>query len=466
MKTQKRIICVMLLLSLMLSLFLPLTVNAASVSTYSTVLEDLSKDSSFDLNDYPHVSTDYSLDVIQIAESKNGELYVYVYQPSDSVRDYKAKYINMSVQNPAEQDLEYSLYSLTWLSSYGTLDKYLVNDFSVSDDADRFYNIATIYRLYDEEIDIVSEAVDTIQCKGYEVGQYWHTYYYNDTLLYETKKIDVVEVSIKATGSIRYENGLKFGQLYVDKCDSHYVAFSIDNYEVDKIFDADITYTINTYLWTETYMPYNYSKELTSSTLVERDYLSSKETASNDGSGWFGKTYTWNRIQDVSTFISNAQNDANEEFSAEELAALEESQFVFRFLETDYSLTPGSTTSFGSFSETENIGILRLHFLSDGKYYNLGVVSDLVGTDSIPELDVSAKDNVQNFFEEMDLYLTDFLTFLMLIIFVIVVLVCIVYLKPIGTMIIKGFKEIFSLIWSVIVLPFQLIGSLFSSKRR
>ena len=418
MKNMKKILCIILLLSMMLTFVLPLTVNAASVSTYSTVLEDLSKDSSFDLNDYPHVSTDYSLDVVQIAESKNGELYVYVYQPSDSTRDYKAKYINMSVQNPTEKDTEYKLYSLTWLSSCGTLDKYVVNGFSVSDAADRYYNIATIYRPYDAEIDTVSEAVDNIQCKGYEVGQYWHTYYYNDELLYETKKVDIVEVSIKATGSVRYDEGFK---LYVDKCDSHYIAFSIDNFNVQKIYDADITYTIKNYSWVETYSPHNRTEECTSSTLVERDYLSSKEKASNDGDGWFGRTYTWNRIQDVSTFISEAQNDANEEFSEEELAALNECQFVFRFLETDYTISPGTVSSSGTYSLTENAGILRLHFLSDGKYYNLGVVSDLVGTDAIPELDVSGKDNFKNFFEELDNYLGSFFNILLVIIFIIIV---------------------------------------------
>ena len=446
---------------MMLTFVLPLTVNAASVSTYSTVLEDLSKDNSFDLNDYPHVSTDYSLDVVQIAESKNGELYVYVYQPSDSTRDYKAKYINMSVQNPTEKDTEYKLYSLTWLSSYGTLDKYVVNGFSVSDAADRYYNIATIYRPYDAEIDTVSEAVDNIQCKGYEVGQYWHAYYYNDELLYETKKVDIVEVSIKATGSVRYSEGFK---LYVDACDSHYVAFSIDNFNVQKIYDADITYTIKNYSWVETYTPNNYSEECTSSTFVERDYLSSKEKASNDGDGWFGRTYTWNRIQDVSTFMSEAQNDANEEFTEAEKAALNNCQFVFRFLETDYTISPGTYSASGTYSTTENIGILRLHFLSDGKYYNLGVVSDLVGTDSDPDLDVSGSDDIQNFLEEMDVYLEDFLTLIMLVVLVILVLVIMIYLKPVGSMIIKGFREILSLIWSLITLPFHLIASLFSSK--
>ena len=54
---------------------------------YTNVMEDLEKDNSFKLEDYPAVEDDYSLQVIQIAESVNGELFVYVYQPSDEVKD-------------------------------------------------------------------------------------------------------------------------------------------------------------------------------------------------------------------------------------------------------------------------------------------------------------------------------------------------------------------------------------------
>ena len=430
--------------------------------TASAVLDDLSKDKNFDVNAYPHNSTDYSLNVIQIAEGEGGELFVYVYQPSDATKDYEAKYINMSLQDISTRDLTYNLYSLTLVNKYGVFDKYVVNDFTVSEDSDRFYNIASIYRLYDEEVDASSEAIDSVQCKAYEVGQSWYTYYYNGELYYEMEKMEVVDIDFHATGSVRYANGLKFGQLYIDSCDSHYVAFSIENYNVEKIYDADIVYTIGTYSWAETYTPYNYSEELVSSTVYKKT-LTDLETASNDGSGLFGKTYTWYRIQDVNTFITETQNDANEEFSESELAALNQAEFVFRFAETDYYVTPGSSSSFGSYSVTENVGILRLHFLAEGKYYNLGVVSDLVGTDATPELDVSATDNIIN---AMDEYLGDFLTFLMLIILVAIILVALVYLEPLASAISKGFKEIISLIWSAVTLPFQLIGSLFNSKRR
>lgn len=455
MKSKYRILAVVLFLSLTVTLVLPFTASAAAVSSYSSVLEDLSRDSSFNVNSYPNDPTNYGLRVIQVAEGDGGNLYVYVYQPSDATRDFKAKYINMSIQNPAEKELQNRLYSLTWLSSYGTLDKYLVNGFKVSDAPDRYYNIAAIYRLYDASIDTVSEAIDSVQCKGYEVGQYWHTYYYNDVLKYESKKIDVVEIEIQATGSLRYTEGFK---LYTDACDSHYVAFSVTNYNVDQIIDADITYVLKEYHYTNNHINGTTNYEIVSEKFVERDYLSSKETGSNDGDGWFGKKYTWNRIQDVNTFIAEAENDANDGFSADELTALSASQFVFRFIETDFTIANTSSVTSAHYTLVEDIAILRLHFLSDGKYYNLGVVSDMVGTDSIPELDVSVGDNVKNFIEEMDEYLGDFFNVLLVIIFIVIVCVLFVLTKPFWIAIFRGVAEMAELIWATLTLPFKLLA--------
>ena len=62
----------------------------AEASAYSDVMDDLRKDESFKAEDYPAISEDYSLKVIQIAESVNGELFIYVYQPSAGSRDLMA----------------------------------------------------------------------------------------------------------------------------------------------------------------------------------------------------------------------------------------------------------------------------------------------------------------------------------------------------------------------------------------
>ena len=141
-------------------------------------------------------------------------------------------------------------------------------------------------------------------------------------------------------------------------------------------------------------------------------------------------------------------------------------QFVFNFLETDFDIISGGTYTTFMSERVTDVAILRLHFATDTGVYNLGVVSDVVSDDGEPDVEIGFDDSYQSWIDEMDEYLGDFLTVMMLVIFVLIILVAVVYLKPLASMIGKGFKEIISLIWSAVTLPFQLIASLFSSKRR
>ena len=92
MTKAKRILTTILLLALVLTiggeLFLAFSVraSAAEAVSHSNVLDDLSKDEKFNPEDYPAKADDYSLKVIQIAEGANGELFVYVYQPSNDTK--------------------------------------------------------------------------------------------------------------------------------------------------------------------------------------------------------------------------------------------------------------------------------------------------------------------------------------------------------------------------------------------
>ena len=54
-----------------------LTASAATVTYYSTVIDDLKKDHTFDRSAYPDNATDYSLDVIQIAEGASAEKQIF-----------------------------------------------------------------------------------------------------------------------------------------------------------------------------------------------------------------------------------------------------------------------------------------------------------------------------------------------------------------------------------------------------
>ena len=96
-----------------------ITFAADNENTYSSVLDDLMKDESFNPREFPSKENDYSLRVLQIAESEKGELFLYVYQPSHYYKDLVASKINLSLQDPTQKNISYSLYDLELVSNNG-----------------------------------------------------------------------------------------------------------------------------------------------------------------------------------------------------------------------------------------------------------------------------------------------------------------------------------------------------------
>ena len=452
-------VCLVLLLTMgggiLLSAF-AVRANAATVQ-YSSALEDLEKDENFDAAQYPEIEGSADIKVVHIAEGADGELLVYTYQPGNRSNHRKARYINMSLQTASDKDLQYKLYSLTWLNSDGVFDKYVVNGFLITNEPYRNYTIASVYRIYDDTVDASSdcESIDSVQYKALPVAQTWCLYYLNDQLVYEMEHINVVKITVYATGSVLYRNGFK---LYQDRCDSHYVAFSVDNFNVDKIYDADIRYTLIDYATTTYATTGTTHTEVTGTQTIEKK-LSHLETGSNEGDGLLGKKYIWNRISTVEDFIRECEEDANSEFSTEELVGLNQSQFVFRFVETPNEISIALGSQVDEYSEVSEIGILRLHFLSEGKVYNLGVVGDLVGSDSDPEMVVDLLDDMQNALEDSWQKIIMLLGIILLLAFLGP------FVTPLLSVLINilwfAIKAAFSAVLWVLGLPFRLIGRLF-----
>ena len=125
----------------------PLISKAESVQ-YTSVSEDLGKDSSFSKDNYPTKNGDYSIQVVQLAESVNKELFVYTYQPSGD----KVKASSVNISATINDNISYHNYKLELLNFDGTLFKYKVTGFEVKADPVRYYVISNIYRPFDESI--------------------------------------------------------------------------------------------------------------------------------------------------------------------------------------------------------------------------------------------------------------------------------------------------------------------------
>ena len=503
MKNKHKILSIALLLSILLSLFLPLTVSAAVIS-YTDVLYDLQKDSTFKVANYPYLTYDRFLSlnsdsnkhndvdhisVIQIAEGENNELFIYTYQPLENVSEICASSINMSVGFNSTQ---YKKYDLTLVSYNGVFKKYLVEDFTVSNNMERFYNISEIERPFNELFDKKISDETITDFKAHTVAQTWCCYYLNGNIVYEMEKLDVVEITPTLTDFGYLADGFRLSNLVGINtgCYAHFIAFNIDNYNVDKIIDASITYKIIDTKYSETI---NYTLNIESSRFVTTTYKSAngewvtepadsdwttvdfeitdEQTMNYKGRGLLAKKYSWDRIMSANDFVNTLESQGCD-LGSDTKQTLNNSQFVFSFTEkavtisdpppaySDDGIWKLSDSYFREGTEVAQVDILRLHFMSEGKTYNLGVVGDTTSADDIPDF---VGDGLANPFDD---YLEGFWEFLLLIFLVIFILIFIVFFKPIINMVFRGVTEIFTLIYSTITLPFQLIASAFKNKRR
>ncbi len=361
---------------------------AAEETQYLDVLTDLRRDSSFNTSDFPIVTDDFSLQVFQVAESVNNELFVYVYHPCGVVKATEAKSINISTDGEYWHD-----YTLELLSESGVFGKYKVVDFTVvRTSADRYYNVSSILRDFISGIDPVLPGGQSTVEKSYEVSRQWNvTTEASGDITYTMIETEIVTITDKFVGFQRYNDGFYLAPS-AKYTDGHYVAFSCD-WKMDKLYEADVSFahqpitTIRNFS-TES----SFTESVVSAGTKETNEITvySTQKAGQNGGGLFSGHHTWNRIQSVADFLKTEENRlysaAEEEISSK--------QWVLRFYETPYKVTrsylpfenesqkllfPGMMGVPQDLIESTRVTevmILRLKFEKDGKVYNLGIVDD------------------------------------------------------------------------------------------
>ena len=412
-------------------------------------MEDLKKDTSFKPENYPSKADDYSLQIIQLAESSDKELFVYVYQPSGKAKNFKASSINISTTT--NDSISYLNYKLELLNSSGVFYKYKVSGLTVKDEGVRYYAISSIYRPFDESIDKQASGGNTVTEVNYAVNKQYAFGSINGKPYVNCVDIETIVVTDKFVGFVRYKDGFK---LYVGACDSHFVAFNT-NKPMDKLLEADVYYTTQEY--SSSWAAFVGENETFGKKADNYAYLKYTDKVEHTGGGWFAGTYKWDRIQTVDDFIKN--EDREQIFSGAVIdvkisskltdAALNElkgKKWVLRFTETDYTLWSGQGT-YGTFSTiVGDVTILRLKFETDGITYNLGVIDNKQSGSKDPsnETDIDISLNKRG---KMILYL------LMLILLIIL-------LAPILPYVLQA------IVW-IISLPFKgILAAVKSTKRR
>lgn len=341
----------------------------AAASAYSDVLSDLQVDSEFNADDYPNNTSDYTIQLIQIAESTSGELFVYTYQPSQVSKYLVATEINMSLTDSASGT---KLYPLTLLNCNRVFCKYKVNDIAVNAETTRYYNITSIYRDWDREIDDETGNDNTKNSVAYPVGKLYTATTENGNITYGCAETETIQIINPYADYLEYSNGFKFCPNW---CHSHYVAFSTDK-KIDTLMEADVSYVRRS---ASRATGLGLSGDTTyKDETQEIARLDGTQKGGNAADGWFAKKYEWERIQSVSDFI------AKEDLKDETKANLEGKQWVLRFVETDISMVVGQGSTVTFWTDISQVTILRLKFVTDGKVYDLGAVSDKVTGDNKP----------------------------------------------------------------------------------
>lgn len=372
---NKIYICLACLIVMLLNLVFAIGAPAlayADVTTTSSVLSDLSQDENFNVSKYPMNNNDYSIKVIQVAESVDGYLVIYTYQPSNVKEPLDVTKVNMSLSQEVDST---KLYDLTLLSREGVFSKYKVNDLTVGSQSIRYYNITSIYRDWVSGIDKDAGNDNTVNGVAYSVGQLWSARSVSGNVVYDMSETEVIVITEQMVGFRRYSDGLRWKNS--PSCDSHFLAFNCDH-SIDKLLSAKIEFDTTAYKK----IANNYKEsEPVHHTVNLYDY----QVASNDGSGWFGEYKEWHRMSSMTDFIKEVGVDG------EEKKTLEQYDWILNFYESQYVRESGGKDilfAFISFvpviinslttsgEKVSNVSLLRLSFEYDGDIYDLGVVAN------------------------------------------------------------------------------------------
>lgn len=457
MKIRMLLFAIVLSVSCFLTCFtakIDLTACAQSISlntfnSYTNVLDDLKIDPTFDENQFPSSENNYSLQVLQVSESSANELFVYVYQPCGTFHDVCASSINIS--RTLYDNVHYENYTLSLLNSSGVFFKYKVDNFEVLSDAVRYYDISSILRPYINGVDEKTGNDNTINEKAYSVATRFTATTVNGYVSYSNVKTDVVIITNKYVGMLRYTEG--YTLVTWEKVDRHFVAFSTD-WNIDHLFEVDVSFVTKDYeIQSIAILPFDiwnwdvnksYSNEQKKNITIYADTHASTDNFFGIGN------FSWNRIESSEEFLKN-----NDDLSAKTIEEVGRTQWVLSFYETEWQKYDHMALPRQEGTEVSEVMLLRLKFESEGTTYNLGVVDNKTTGSNIP-LNPTEIDGLEDMFR----------TLFILILLVLLAVVLSPFLPVVFNIIWTAIKCISKILVWLVTIPFKLIIKLFKKRRK
>ncbi|MBO5924669.1 MAG: hypothetical protein J6Q52_00210 [Clostridia bacterium] len=400
-KKRISLLTFVLTLILILSTFWTSTINVAYAegeTVYSNVLDDLKRDEKFSVEDFPTVVGDYSLQLVQVAESTDNKLFIYVYQPASPYKELTATSVRMTAQRKLfdRETLKYVIgtdtrdWNLTLVSREGTLCKYLVKGYTVlSNNTVRSYEIIQFLRPFDSDIDTQLDNGNIITEVSCPISEKVTFTKVGDTTMVDKVGIETIQITDKYVGFLRQKEGSSASWTYYGS-DVHFVAFSTDR-KIDSLLSATITFSTQelSYLSFPTDSDYGQvipnEKSLSSTSKLDVEVI-------RNPNGLFSRTVfrtQFDEIQTISSFLEKTQStiiykqgtfssSLEYTYDSSALDALRQTEYVLTFLSTPYYYKD-STPSRGCVCEktlVSEVSILTLEFLSNGDIYLMGVIDN------------------------------------------------------------------------------------------
>lgn len=369
--------------------------------TYTTADEDLMKDENFvkdyESGKYPsRVSQLESalVDQIEVEVLALGftedrrQIFLYCYIGLAGGLDLKLSSVNMYIGEDSKAVESVKNYKLAAIDNEGIFHKYLIQDFTLPLKDLIYLNVVSVYRYYgnlksidgsyyypeSDNVTIVNNGAKVSEVV-YKVAKRYCIGNIINGMVCTCEDLNVLEIDVTYTGCIEFKKGINWGSLDLGYYDqgghSWFICFDAENYIIDYIYNADLTYYSRQYKTTlgfiKTY-PYGENYNCTNVTIRDVDKVSFET--------YNGRlTYSWNRIMSGSDFIDNAE-DQDISIDKDVNEKIKNSQWVFAFAETEIQ-GRGLNLIQGAY-EVKDVNILRVEFLSEGEVYNLGIVSNVV----------------------------------------------------------------------------------------
>ena len=441
----------------------PIIASAAEGSFEKTPLTELSKDESFKVEDYVENPEDYSIQVIQVAESSEGKLNIFTFQPARNTVDLKASSINISYGFSSNgEGLSPKNYNLKLICTDGCFDKYEVEGFFVPAQEHRYYNIVSIYRRLSSYVPTdTNVSGGTTTEKAYEVGQQWHSYTLNDRVYYEMNTFETVEITTNYTGFLQMNTDIVnnyFGSSATGQFQHMwFIAFNVEDYIVEHIYNADLSFTYQSYK--DEYKNFEFISRTwkDENPIPETIFLSDidKESVeSNRLIPFLKETYSFKRIMKAEDFIKNFEAQGGS-FSEESKAKLNASQWVFAFKETPFTNTDSvqgtAIYTYHNGTEIANATVLRIKFMDiNKKIYDVGVVNDKVTPDDIADGFTSGILELKDGMKEI-------MAFLFFVLLVALISPVLNIVTPIFKIIFKAMGVCFGVVFDILIFPLRLI---------